>query len=272
MFLAKATFGRCGENSKLQLEDLIQKYLARLLHQGQLCSDYFFAWNNGILDAYVHLAAANAHALRHHSDYGKETLRELKKAFGKFPQWTLLDDHAGRKSSSWRKAPFLFLESNAFDDWPPVRRGDNGQRIPSYSIPLSYRERESIYFWQDKYNDLDNIWLGCGTLEIPAYRQLADPNSELSEHGRDLCKDIEKATGIPTYYCLMRYWGRRKGEDARKCPGCGRAWRTKHKSEKPGNFWVFAFQCHRCRLLSHFADSFDDERHAAIGEYRKKKN
>lgn len=35
--------------------------------------------------------------------------------------------------------------------------------------------------------------------------------------------------------------------------------------------WNFHFQCHDCRLVSHEADSCEDERHARIGEYKRNK-
>lgn len=268
MILANVEFGCSGRQSKSELEDLVEAYLPRLLHQGQIGSEYVFAWTDGVLNAYVQLVAPDAHASRHHSDYGRETLAELRKAFGKNPKWTILEDNYLKPAPTWRRAPFLCLYTHAFDDGPPFCRGDNRKPVPSYLFPIPYRERESIYFWQDNYRHHDSIWLGCGTLEIPAYRELADPNSDLSQHGRDLCGQIEKATGIPTYYFLMRYWGRRNSEDKRRCPGCGRPWRTKHAAEKRTDFWLFAFQCYKCRLVSHRGDSFDDERHAVIGEFK----
>lgn len=272
MILANVKFGRCGRNSRPGLEDLIQTYLSRLLHQGQLCTDYVYAWTSGVLNAYVHLAAPKAYAVRHHSDYGKETLSKVRQAFGKYPEWTLLADDARKRSPSWHHAPFLYLHTHAFDCSSPVRRGDDGTPLPSYLFSIPYQEREMIYFWQDNYYHHEHVWLASGTLEIPAYRQLADPKSDLSQHGRQLCAEIEKVTRIPTYYYLTRYWGRRKWEDKRKCPGCGRAWRTEHPVDKRVNFWLFPFRCKKCRLVSHTADSFDDERHARVGEYRKGKH
>lgn len=268
MILANVKFGRAGNQSKSELEDNVETYLGRLLHQGQMGSEYVFAWTDEVLTAFVQLVAPDAHALRHHSSYGKETLAELKKAFGRNPEWKILEDGNQEAVPTWRRAPFLYLFTHAFDDGPPVCRGYDRKPVPSYLIPLPYQERESVYFWQDNYRHHDSIWLGCGTLEIPAYRELADPNSDLAQHGRDLCQRIEKVTSIPTYYFLMRFWGRRKNEGNRKCPGCGRPWRTKHAGVKRADFWPFEFQCHKCRLISHRADCFDNERHAHIGEFR----
>jgi predicted nucleic acid-binding Zn ribbon protein len=268
MILANVKFSCPKKRLRRRIEALVESYLPRLLHQGQIGSDYLYAWSGGVMNAYVQLVAPDAFAFRHHSEYGRETLAELTKASCKTPEWIVLDDDDRKRTATWRRAPFLYLFTHAFDDGPAFCRGDNGKPVPSYHFPIPYRERESLYFWQSDYRHHDRIWLGSGTLEIPAYRELVDPTSELSQHGRELCRQVEEATRIPTYYFLFRYWGRRKNEASRKCPGCGRSWRTRNAADKGAGFWRFAFQCRKCRLVSHFGDSFDNERHAAIGEFK----
>lgn len=269
MFLANVKFACPTKQSRSQIEELVENHLAHLLHQGQIGSEYVYAWSGGELNAYVQLVAPDAFAFRHHSEYGLETLAELTKTSGTPPLWIILDDDQRNRTATWRRAPFLYLFTHAFDDGPAFCRGDNGKPVPSYHFPIPYRERESIYFWQSSYQHHDHVWLGCGKLEITAYRELAEPTSELSQQGRDLCRLVEETTGIPTYYFLMRYWGRHENEASRKCPGCGRSWQTGNAADKGEDFWRFAFQCHKCRLVSHFGDSYDDERHAAIGEFKR---
>ena len=268
MILAKVTFSGSGRCSRRHLKGLVETYLPRLLHQGQIGSEYFVASSGRAVHAFVQLVALDAYAPRFHSEYGRETLTALTHALGQPPKWVILDDDTRKRTGSWRRTPFLYLFTHAFDDGPVFYRGDNGTAVPAYYLPVSYRDRESAFFWQDNYRHHDHVWLGCGALELPAYRELVEPASELSQHGRDLCKRVEESTGIPTYYFLMWYWGRRAGETQRKCPGCGRTWRTKHAAEKGGDFWKFAFQCAQCRLVSHFADSCDDQRRAVIGEFK----
>ncbi|MGB5886101.1 MAG: DUF2310 family Zn-ribbon-containing protein [Acinetobacter venetianus] len=55
-----------------------------------------------------------------------------------------------------------------------------------------------------------------------------------------------------------------KNEDTRLCPSCGQNWSTGLNSSE---FHHFAFQCDQCRLVSHLAVSYEDERHAVIGEW-----
>ncbi len=100
---------------------------------------------------------------------------------------------------------------------------------------------------------------------------MVEPNSGLTKKGKELCEIIEKKTGIPTYYFLNRYWGRLKNEESRLCPECGNEWRVEKDIASRESFSNFVFQCKPCRLVSKEADSFEDERHARIGEYKPKK-
>lgn len=268
MILARISFGRRGRRSADELEDIATTYLALLLRNGQICDEYFYAWSRGVLNAYVHLAGPTALAVRHHSKRGLREQRAVVRAFGGKPGFTILDDAAPRKSARWQDAPFLYLFTHAFDSAPPVLRGDSGVPVPSYLLPVTDQDREYLFSWQQAYASHDDIWIGSGALEIAAYRELADPASELSRYGRDLCREIETATGIATYYYLMRYWGRQGNEAARACPGCGCSWRTEWPEEGEP-FWHFHFRCDPCRLVSHLGVSTDGGRHVRIGGHAK---
>jgi predicted nucleic acid-binding Zn ribbon protein len=267
MILANVIFGTRRRNEPAQLEDVAESYLGALYHSGQLCGEYFLTWTKRRLNAHVLLASRAAMEPRHHSQYGRKELKKVIKAFGAGPVWRILDDDASQPPSSWRDAPFLYLFTHAFDWAPPVCRGDGKPPIPVFMLPVTFEQKEQLYFWQRSYYHHDNIWLGSGALEIGAYRQLASPDSELAQHGRDLCREIETATGVPTFYYLTRYWGRAKGEEHRLCPGCGAAWRAERPLELPGRFWQFDFKCDRCRLVSHLGVSTDGGRHTRIGEF-----
>lgn len=155
------------------------------------------------------------------------------------------------------------------NDWQsPMRRGDSGHPIPIFLLSGEHQQREEIYFWQQEYKNCDQAWIHSGALEKIAYKQLATPDSELSKAGQNICKYIEEVTGIPTYYYLQRYWGRRRNEDKRLCPSCGQNWSTGFEDDE---FYNFAFKCDSCRLVSQLAVSYEDERHAVMGEWRNSK-
>lgn len=259
------------KKNKSKFEDLIETYLSTLLHNGQIYDDYSLTWIDGVLCAHTFLARPGSLKKRYTSKWGLDNLAKIESQFKVNLEWKIIDDDIKKKYCHWKSAKFLYLQPHAFNVCSPIFRGNDGCSIPPYLIPITDKDREYLFFWARSYYHHDNIWIGSGELEIPAYKQLADPFSELSESGRDYAELIEKSTGIPTYYYLMRYWGRKIGEENRLCPLCGKDWKTNQNKPKVEKFWHFHFMCNNCRLVSHEADSYDDERHARIGEYNKKK-
>lgn len=170
----------------------------------------------------------------------------------------------------WRKESALYLMTGWIEDISPVHAGRTGRRIPPYLLPLSDRELEGLCGWASYYRAHDLIWIGNADLEIPAYRQLADPRSHLSRSGLTVRQSIERATGLPTYYYLYRYHGHRDHslERNRKCPGCGRRWRRQRKAAAWRGLAGFDFRCDHGRLISDTAPDDSNERHARIGEWR----
>lgn len=271
MFLTKITFGsdKGKKRQREALSDNAETYLIALKRNGQIYGEYVFAWSKGNLVAYFYLARPNAFEKKHHSEWGISSLNSVIESFGQSPKWEIIDDSLPKRFRSWQCSKSLYLFTHAFDYTSPVCCGDTGLPIPPYLIPISDRIREDLYSWRGNYRDHDKVWLACGTLEIPAYKELADPKSELSLNGRELCTEIERATGKPTFYYLMRYWGRRDGESTRSCPSCGGQWQASDDEGKKRPFYKFHFRCERCRLVSRIADSYDDERHARIGEFKR---
>lgn len=265
MILANVTFGSLRGKKRDELEDAVESYLAALFKGGQICGERFLTLTKGKLNAHVLLAAPEAMSLRFHTAWGKRDLAKVVSLFGREPVWKILDDDAGKTSSKWRGAPYLYLFTTWVDWYSPVCRGGGKRPVPLFTLPVSDQIKEDLYGWQKEYRDLDGVWMGSGPVEMPAYRQLADPRSALSEEGRRLCREIESATGLPTFYYLMRYWGRPKGEDERSCPGCGEAWKAS-EPEYGERFHQFHFKCEPCRLVSHVGKS-PDGRHARIGEF-----
>jgi len=271
MYLARVDFGRNRlQQDRWDLENAAESYLVALLRNGQICGEYILGWVRGALNAYVHLPRPNAFEKRFCSEWAKDTLAKASEAFNALPRWTVLEDNIPKRFRSWKSAPALYLYTAWPVHEPPVQRMDNGTPIPSYLLPLSEKQKDEVYSWAYSYRNHDLIWTESGTLEIPAYKQLIEPDSELSSYGRDICKNIEKATGIPTYYYLFRYWGRKGEGKTRLCPSCGKKWRVKDSPKSAKPFWNLLFQCKKCRLVSHAAFTDDDARHARIGEYNAK--
>ena len=272
--LARITFGPDGGKSRNRdaLKDDAEGYLCALQKNGQILGDYLLAWSNANLVGYTYLARPDSLAVRHHSEWSQSALDSVVKAFDQSPKCEIIDDDVPKRFRSWKRSTSFYLFTHAFDDgMSPVRCGDTGDPIPLYLLPITQQLRHDLFSWSCEYKSHDRIYLNSGMLEIPAYKQLADPTSDLSVIGRELCADIECATETPTFYFVHRYWGRKVGEAVRACPDCGGKWHSSDSPEDGQPYHRFHFRCKRCRLVSHCADTFDDERHARIGEFKKVK-
>ena len=69
MFLARIIFGTHAGSTRQrdELSDAAERYLGALLKNGQIYGEFMFAWSNGTLAAYTHVARPDALAERHHS-------------------------------------------------------------------------------------------------------------------------------------------------------------------------------------------------------------
>lgn len=277
MFCHKITFGSYENDQLDELLDQVDNYLATLSRNGQIDTYYYFIPWQGQIVAYVLAHGLDADRLKYHSIWGKEELKKIKKAFNQKPLWELHEDHVIKSyKPTWQNTPFLYF-TTGFMDWEsPLVRGDNGAPIPLYRVSITDLDRDAIRSWLWRYRSFDEVWIGSCDLERQAYSVLTDPNSELSQWGRDCCRAIEKATSVPTYYWLMRYYGRQEEEEKqRRCPGCGKSWFIKKpvgSQDESKPFWHFDFMCKKCRLVSHLAVGETNLRYARIGEFREKKS
>ena len=268
MILAQVSFGRCPAGCDPgEMYDSAECYL-NYLRQGLQLSDIspLIAWHDGELIACVALTYPGASHKRKHTKWGREALKALIDITGIEPGWNITDDYASKRNPSWRSADYLYLETHIGDTQSPICHNKRGEPIPGCLLPLDDMTRWDIYSWASTYKNHHNLFLASGVLETQAYHQLAKVDSELSRSGRDACRAIESATGKPTFYYLMRWWGRGDAEADRVCPGCGGQWKTQW-IDKPSEFWQFDFKCNTCRLVSHTSTT-TDKRRASIGEWR----
>lgn len=223
-FLVKIRFGKPKNSAEGKSEDVIDEYLAALMRNGQIY-DTQIVKNIGLpLEAYVSIPQPGAMGPRYSSPWVKKAVGKVKEVFGYEPEIQMLEDPGKKRFASWRSAKSLYLYTEMFDERSPVRSTEFEHPVPLYLLPIDSQTRDYLTRWVDLYRLHDSIWIGSGQLEFQAYKELADPASELCTEGIEYCKKIEKSTRKPTYFYLMRYYGRRKGENSRSCPLCGKSW------------------------------------------------
>ena len=264
MYYARIRFGFLPQYySKEDAEERVYDYFRDLMQGGQIIDEFIDGWTNQGLEVHTYLQGYTALAPRNHTKQGRVSRKKIVEFFGQEPELEILDPDIPKSLPAWRKASNLLLFTTAWDHDLPIRTEIGC--VPTYLLPVSQETKMQIYFWQQSYRRVDEIWFDCGDLETPAYKQLAEPTSELSKRGRELCQEIEKATRIPTYYYLMRHWGDSRYDAERVCPGCGGKWRIYRPNPiEIIPFGSLSFRCESCRLVSNEAFSMDEDRRRAM--------
>ena len=135
----------------------------------------------------------------------------------------------------------------------PLSCGDCFMSVPLYTIPPTYDNSEyyDVLSWELDYQACDRLQMNCRTGERFGIQQMSEPDSTLSQQGRDICDRITRSTGKPTFYFLYRYVKRTTlaREQARRCPGCGGNWLLEQR------WHIFDFRCDVCRLVSKFSST-----------------
>lgn len=198
LHLAKVIFGMPRKScSGTDASDAIEEYLAALLKNGQIGDEYILADKARPVVAYVSVPATDALDAKHASSWGIQALSGIVRTFGKSHKIEMQERPKKADLSSWRSAKLLYLHTHLFDRGSPVRSGGLDYATPLYLLPLKETQREYLVRWARSYRNHDAIWIGSGALEVQAYKQLADPNSELSKEGREYCAEIEAITRNP---------------------------------------------------------------------------
>lgn len=151
------------------------------------------------------------------------------------------------KSPVWQVLYTTYLQSCS-----PLHNGEDLSPIPLYkqlkNIPHLAMD---IIKWQENWQACDQLQMNGSVLEKQALTEISDIHGNLFKHGYYLTQEIERYSGIPTYYYLYRVGGENlNAEQNRLCPLCNGKW-----SKNPPHF-IFHFKCDRCRLVSNLSWSW----------------
>lgn len=267
MLMCEYDFEPRNADALEELADQVVCFLGSLERNGQTWGTEVIGHVDGAVRAVLTVPRADALSDQHKSERVRRAEKGVSALCARPPAWRVVDDRAAVPGSErWRDSATFYLFTHMFDATSPLCAGSDGQPVPLYLVDVDLDVREALVRWARDYRQLDELQLGCGPLEIPAYREVATPDSGCAIAGRELCQTIEHATGKATYYYLLRHWGRELGETTRLCPGCGAAWAQRAGEESRGLAW-FDFRCDPCRLVSHLAVSFESPELARIGEW-----
>jgi len=228
------------------ITDLLWDYLGCLYKNGQILKDYLLTQNDDSYMAFITPSDDDALDENHNSVYVSEYLTELKN-FLDFHTEIIGENLNTEKICCCAEKPKWYM---LYTDWTvegsPVVCGQCGKSVSLYKLPhiLGQQEHYGVLGWYQAYKNVDSLFLYCLSDRF-TYRQMNNPESQLSKYGRDICKAFEEATGIPFYYYLFHYQGlhgRRKTPAI--CPSCGKDWKLTGKKT------FIDYKCDKCRLVA----------------------
>lgn len=138
----------------------------------------------------------------------------------------------------------------------PLHSGDRLAPIPLYKqLKALPHLSMDVIKWQENWQACDQLQMNGAVLEQQALAEISETGGNLFKHGYYLAQEIERHTGIPTFYYLYRVGGESAAAElARRCPLCGGNWRLTSPL-----FDLFAFKCDDCRLVSNFSWNWQNE-------------
>ena len=253
MFIAQVNVA-CDENDKVA--DCFDLLLSQWRSNGQVLGKEFpIAEIDNVYQAFLMVPQPDALDAVHDNEYSKSARKKLETLTTLSVQ-ILSQESESIDPCNCKKRLSLILYTNYVSLESPLRCGDCFGPIPLYVLKKQEMSRgelhDQIMSWQSDYEACDTLQMNCATGEKFGLREITRFDSSLSKRGREVCEVIENATQTPTFYYLLRYYGRsKKAERERKCPSCGGDWLLEEKLLD-----LFDFKCDACRLLSNIAFSF----------------
>ncbi|HAW92649.1 MULTISPECIES: DUF2310 family Zn-ribbon-containing protein [unclassified Arsukibacterium] len=252
MYLAELTYKVIADTSFSQAEAAIRNFSEALIFNGNILGREFpTAWQQ---DRFCcRLVIPSPEAL-HRSTLSARVLQaeqQLMSAGLAYPQIQVLGMDIMSQHSSEQLAEKLVLFTTFSDNCSPLRNLADLAPVPLYQLqPAEGVDHESLIRWQIQFQALDEVQQQQRrVLQKTAENSLQQFNSALNRQGRQLAKKISQHNALPVYYAL--YSGSSNNcsaETAKRCPGCGAAWRLTTPLLE-----LFDFKCDSCLLVGNIA-------------------
>ena len=109
-------------------------------------------------------------------------------------------DYQADETSRDEQPEFLMLYTTYLDSCSPIKSGNSLKPVPLYQLlqqnpPLA----EAVIKWQESWQACDQLQMNGGALEQTALAEISEYQSELSQQGMALARQIEREVGVPVY-------------------------------------------------------------------------
>lgn len=154
MLFTEVTFGPLSNepDEREAQVDIATEYFGLLARNGQCIGANSFATVSGSYRGYINLSRKEALECQHHSKWGLDCISRIKTAFGRSPEWKVLEEDFLDAEASLESATFLVFYTHLFaEDRSPIIIGDSGEAAALFLLPISDADKEGISAWALAY-------------------------------------------------------------------------------------------------------------------------
>lgn len=220
----------------------IWNYLGNMSRYGQIFKDMTLIYEKNVFHAFFLMPEIDSLDEKNCHRHTVDALADVRKKFGISTE--ILGSNSVVSEVCMCDDPSWYVLYGRRDyAFSPIVCGDCLKMIPAYKflhieLPL---DCPSEFGWLEDYCMINQLWFRS-SFDRFTYRQMNDPESQLSKSGRKICAFFEKETKKPYYYHLFHYSDSKKNRGL--CPDCGGNWILK---ESIGSI---TYKCDKCRLVS----------------------
>jgi predicted nucleic acid-binding Zn ribbon protein len=250
MYVGQITMTRLAPFEQETVSDVITELLSAFRMTGQICGrEWSVATTPEGYVATILLPEQSALDAIHNNRWVRKALQKLNGVGLSEPVCSVSVDLISERPCECDSPSSYILYTNFLSYEPPLRCGRCFLPVALYRVPSSEGEvTQGILYWEAYYQACDTLAMGSGPLEQPAMGQVSRLDSDLSQKGIAICRDLSKAVTLPVYYSLHRYGlYSMEQEEMQLCPACHGEWLLSER------WHLFDFRCDRCHLVSNIA-------------------
>ncbi|MCM1367484.1 MAG: Zn-ribbon-containing protein [Roseburia sp.] len=215
--------------SETEAEDIITEFVAALIHNGQILSEYMTCKNDKTYYLYVTSPKSDSLDAHYDSIYVKRSRKLLNECFAVSIRPNGINANS-REYCTCKVRSRIEMQTYVSDIDSVFTCCTCGKPIALYELPYLDNQQDhwSIINWQKTYRAMHELWLDSISDRFTG-NQLVNVNSTLNKAGREIAKEIEFKTEIKVYYNVFDDLTKKvrfaKAGDkmTRICPACGKA-------------------------------------------------
>jgi predicted nucleic acid-binding Zn ribbon protein len=213
MYYAKISFKPIKKIEDTDVaEECFWRYFPSLYGGGQIYKEYEVVKTNKGYEVFFTMPEKDSLNEKYTNHYAREGLQKLQELFEVGELEIIGENISSSEVCECSNPSWYKLCTVDYVQGSPIICGECDKGIPLYKTPkipvrcvisgdVIEDEYHQIQCWQKNYQCIDKLWF-LSLMDRYTYRQMNNPQSQLSELGLWIRRELEKAYGKPVYYFI----------------------------------------------------------------------